>query len=302
MGMPPAKADSNYPGMPSTSTDLDPSDSLITLGKARISPINMANTYATIANGGQRADVHVINKVTDQNGTVLYQFHNQTQKAIPQDVSDDVSYALQQVVKGGTGKAALALGRPAAGKTGTATNNLGQVDSAWFVGYTPQEATAVMYIRGKGSGQLDGWLPSYFGADYPARTWTAVMKADMEGLPIEEFPPPANVTGTPPDTSHEPTPSAPPKPPKPSKTPKQKHTKNSTPTPPPAPPTTQAPPPPPPTTSTPPVSHSPSPTNTCGVFTCPPAGGGGGPGSGSSTGGAGGGPGAGATPRRIAGS
>jgi membrane peptidoglycan carboxypeptidase len=304
MGMPPTKSDSDYPGIPSTSVDLDPNDSLITLGKARISPINMANTYATIANGGQRADVHVINKVTDQNGTVLYQFHNQTQKAIPQDVSDDVSYALQQVVKGGTGKAALALGRPAAGKTGTATNNLGQVDSAWFVGYTPQEATAVMYVRGKGSGQLDGWLPSYFGADYPARTWTAVMKADMEGLPVEEFPPPANVTGTPPDTSHQPTPTAPPKPPKPSKTPKPKHTKSSTPKPPPAPPTTPTTPSSPTTPATTPSS---SPCGPAGLGTCPPAGGtgdGGGSGTGgggTGTGGGGTGGGAGTTSRRTAG-
>jgi membrane peptidoglycan carboxypeptidase len=108
------------------------------------------------------------------------------------------------VVQNGTGQAALALGRPAAGKTGTATNAKGQVSSAWFVGYTPQLATAVMYVRGPGNGQLDGWLPSYFGADYPAETWTAVMRRDMEGLPIEEFPPPAFVDGTAPDTGHDP--------------------------------------------------------------------------------------------------
>ena len=62
MGIPPAKADPHYPGIPSSTRDLEP-DALITLGKARISAINMANTYATIANGGQRADVHVIDKV-----------------------------------------------------------------------------------------------------------------------------------------------------------------------------------------------------------------------------------------------
>lgn len=298
MGIPPAKANPDFPGIPSTSNaDFNPRNTLLTLGNARISPINMANTYATIASGGERANVHVITKVTDQNGTVLYQFHNQTKRAIPQDVSNDVSYALQQVVKAGTGRAALALGRPAAGKTGTATapndNGVGtHVSSAWFVGYTPQEATAVMYIRGKGSGQLDAWLPSYFGADYPARTWTAVMRADMEGLPIEEFPPPANVSGTPPDTTHQPTPSAPPKPPKPSKTPKPKHIKSSTP-PPSPPPTTQAPP----SSSAPSSSSSPShtPCGTPGGPACPssttPAAGGGG--------GAGGGPGPGTTSRRT---
>jgi membrane carboxypeptidase/penicillin-binding protein len=111
---------------------------------------------------------------------------------------------MQQVVQNGTGRAALALGRPAAGKTGTATNDKDAVSSAWFTGYTPQLATSVMYVRGDGDDQLDGWLPSYFGADYPAETWTAIMQRDMEGLPVEEFPPPAYVDGDAPDVGHEP--------------------------------------------------------------------------------------------------
>jgi membrane peptidoglycan carboxypeptidase len=233
MGLTPdGKANPDHPGIPSTTTDLLPDDSLITLGKARVSPINLANVYATIAAGGKNAPVHVIDKVTDQNGTVLYKNHDDASQVVPKDVSADVSYALQQVVKGGTGKAALALGRPAAGKTGTATspnaNGDGtHVSSAWFVGYTPQASTAVMYIRGKGSDALDGWLPSYFGADYPARTWTAVMQGVMAGLPIKEFPPPAYVTGTPPDTSHAPAPSIAPKP---TPTSKPKPTRKPTPT------------------------------------------------------------------------
>ena len=72
MGIPPAEADPHYPGIPDTTTDLQ-ADALITLGKSRVSAINMANTYATIANGGQRADVHVISKVTLSDGTVQVQ-------------------------------------------------------------------------------------------------------------------------------------------------------------------------------------------------------------------------------------
>ena len=41
------------------------------------------------------------------------------------------------------------------------------MSSSWFVGYTPQVATAVMYVRGKGNEALNGYLPTYFGADYP---------------------------------------------------------------------------------------------------------------------------------------
>ncbi|HEY3529289.1 MAG TPA: transglycosylase domain-containing protein [Nocardioides sp.] len=222
MGIPPDKADPHYPGIPNTSRDLD-ADALITLGKARISAINMANTYATIANGGQRADVHVINKVTDSTGKVLYQYKPHTTEAIKPDIDRDVSYALQQVVQHGTGVNAQAIGRPAAGKTGTATNDNGDVSSSWFVGFTPQLATAVMYVRGDGDNALNDWLPpyngaaGYFGAGYPTATWAAVMKQDLEGLPVQEFPPPAYVTGKPPETGHAPY-TPPPPPPRTTKT------------------------------------------------------------------------------------
>src|SRR6476469_4906444 len=196
--------------MPSTTRDLEP-DALITLGKARISAINMANTYATIANGGQRADVHVIDKVESSDGTVKYQLKPHTTPAIDPDINSDVSYAMQQVVLHGTGTNAQAILRPAAGKTGTATNSLDQVSSSWFVGFTPQLATAVMYVRGDGDNQLDNnWLPpyngaaGYFGAGYPTATWAAVMKRDLVGVPVENFPPPANVTGKPPQAGHAP--------------------------------------------------------------------------------------------------
>jgi membrane peptidoglycan carboxypeptidase len=251
MGIPPTKPDPHYPGIPKTSRDLD-ADALITLGKARISAINMANTYATIANGGQRADVHVIGKVLAPDGKVLYQYKPHTTEAIKPDIDRDVSYALQQVVLHGTGVNAQQIDRPAAGKTGTATNDNGDVSSSWFVGYTPQLATAVMYVRGDGDNALNDYLPpyngaaGYFGAGYPTATWAAVMKRDLVGLPIEKFPPPAYVTGKPPESGH--APYTPPPPP-----PTTRHTRTSAPTssaPPTTQPTTSAPPSTPTSTST----------------------------------------------------
>ncbi len=262
LGIPPAAADKKSPGIPDESRDLE-ADALITLGKARISPVNMANAYATIANGGQRADVHVIDKVVDRNGEEKWSYKQSTEDALGEDISADVSYAMQQVVQNGTGRAALALGRPAAGKTGTATNSKDEVSSAWFVGYTPQLSTAVMYVRGDGDDQLDGWLPSYFGADYPADTWTSVMTRDMDGLDIEEFPPPAYVDGDAPMDDHEPytpppSPTRAPQPTRtPSKTPSQTPSETPTTSAPPtssAPPTTSAPPPSPTLPSGPPSS------------------------------------------------
>jgi membrane peptidoglycan carboxypeptidase len=252
-----------------TSPGLEPISG-IALGSATVAPINMANAYASIAAGGEYAPVHVVDEVKSRDGQVLYSWKKKTTDALDGSNKDhnaaiaaDTSYALQQVVQHGTGTAALALGRPAAGKTGTATNSKDQVSSAWFVGYTPQLATAVMYVRGTGNEQLDGWLPSYFGADYPARTWTAVMAKDMAGLPVESFPPPANLDGTAPQSGHEPyTP-----PPSPTYSPSPTH--HATPSHQPSPthaPSSSAPPAPSPT----PTPSSPSPSNTCGPLGCGP--------------------------------
>ena len=194
MGIPPAKADPKYPGIPNTSRDLD-ADALITLGKARISAINMANTYATIANGGQRADVHVISKVVDSKGKVLYSSsRTRPRRSSPTSTATSATPCSRWCCTA-PAPTPRRSSRPAAGKTGTATNSHGDVSSSWFVGFTPQLATAVMYVRGDGDNALDDWLPpyngaaGYFGAGYPTATWAAVMKADLVGVPVEKFPP-----------------------------------------------------------------------------------------------------------------
>jgi membrane peptidoglycan carboxypeptidase len=281
MGLAPETPEQDLPGIPAKTPDLSPQDTLITLGKAQTSPINMANAYATIAAGGKRANVHVITKVVDRSGAVRYQYKNHTEQVIEPDIAADVAYAMQQVVKSGTGRSAQALGRPVAGKTGTATNDKGEVSSAWFVGTTPQLSTAVMYVRGKGREQLDGWMPSYFGADYPTDTWLEVMRSDLEGEEVLDFPPAAWVDGDAPDHDHEPVPTKAAEPKKPKKTKESKPKKTQAP-PPPA--TTQAPPPPPTTTAPP---SPPPPTDTCGVLGCGgnPGGGGGNPGGGGGGGG-----------------
>ncbi|MGY2876915.1 membrane peptidoglycan carboxypeptidase [Marmoricola sp. URHA0025 HA25] len=258
----------------------------ISLGGDPVSPVNMANAYAGIADGGVHHKTFVISKVTKaSDGKVLYTAPLSTDRAVSEDIAADTSYALQQVVKSGTGAAARGLGRPAAGKTGTATNDDKRVITSWFVGYTPQVATAVTYSHGTGYKPIDeGYLPrGYFGATYPAETWTAAMKLLMADVPVEEFPPPANLDGKAPTTGHDPYTPPPPKP-----------TKTRTTS---APPTTQAPQEPvangvcDPAWGFPqdpdcPNPNPPTPTDTptCGGIlnpcTTPPGGGGGGPGGG----------------------
>jgi membrane peptidoglycan carboxypeptidase len=191
----------------------------IALGSVSVSPITMANAYSTIADGGLQHDSYVVSKVTRaSDGEVLYQAPKSSKRAISEDIASNVSYALQQVVKGGTGIAAQAINRPAAGKTGTATRSDGQVISSWFVGFTPQEATAVMYVRGTGRKSLEGYLDPFYGATYPAHTWAAIMSRDMQGVPVVQFPPAATLTGNAPDSGHAPAPTHQAKPSRPTRT------------------------------------------------------------------------------------
>ncbi len=85
------------------------------------------------------------------------------------------------------------------------------MSSSWYAGFTAQYSTAVMYVRGVGNGQLDGWLPSYFGGDFPADTWRQVMDRVMDGEEPIELAEPAYVDGEAPDDGHAPyTPPPPP--------------------------------------------------------------------------------------------
>ena len=202
----------NALGVPRNAPGLKPFPA-VALGSATVSPIDMANSYATIANGGVHHDWFTVKQVTRASDKkVLYKAPRKKNRALPADIASDVSYALQQTVQNGTARTALGLGRPAAAKTGTATNEDEDVSSSWFVGYTPQVSTAVMYVRGRGNQALNGYLPTFYGGDYPASTWTAVMTALMEGVEVKDFPPPAFVDGVAPAQGHAPYTPPPPKP------------------------------------------------------------------------------------------
>ena len=101
------------------------------------------------------------------------------------------------MVDGGTGRAAQSLDRPVAGKTGTKDRE-DDIVSAWFVGYTKQISTAVMYVAGKGGNDdLDPYArpgdSTFFGGTYPALTWADYMAVATEGQPVEDFGGPAYV-------------------------------------------------------------------------------------------------------------
>ncbi|MFD1079643.1 hypothetical protein ACFQ29_40980, partial [Longispora fulva] len=136
-------------------------------------------------------------------------------------------------------RAASSLGRPVAGKTGTNGVEDGSgdniVNSSWFVGYTHQISTAVMYVAGKsGSASLDPYRrpgdSTFFGATYPLQTWVSYMQTATDGQDVEKFDDPAYVNSyqeptytppAPPQPGQPPTPIQPPNPPEPPSVPAQ---------------------------------------------------------------------------------
>jgi membrane peptidoglycan carboxypeptidase len=165
----------------------------VSLGVASPHVMDVANAYATFAAQGIYAAPYLIASVTGPNKGLLYEGRSQTQEVFAKDVMADLTYALKSVVNGGTGSAALKLGRPAAGKTGTSQSNA----SAWFSAYTPQLAASVAFFRDSASESLNGigGLTSVTGGSFPARIWTEFMKGALKGEPVMQFPAPANVGG-----------------------------------------------------------------------------------------------------------
>jgi membrane peptidoglycan carboxypeptidase len=181
------------------------------LGPANPHPIDLASAYATIAAQGIRRVPFVVQSVIEvSTGRVLLGSKSLDTKGVrvfPADVTADATYALQHVVTGGTGTYAQRLNRPVAAKTGTSQNSR----SAWFVGFTPQLATAVAMYQPSADGKSNvamsgfGEFNTIFGGGYPCRVWTSFMQAALAGTPIIPFPEPAyggEVTHASPTSTH----------------------------------------------------------------------------------------------------
>lgn len=167
----------------------------VVLGAASPHVVDVAAAYATFAAQGIYAKPFLVDQVLGPNKGVLYQAKPQGQEVFSKDVMADLTYALGEVVRNGTASYGTAgLGRPAAGKTGTSEQNA----SAWFSGYTPQLAASVAFFRDNASQTLNGigGLNSVTGGTFPAKVWTAFMKAALVGQPKMAFPKPARIGGT----------------------------------------------------------------------------------------------------------
>ncbi|GII77840.1 hypothetical protein Sru01_28220 [Sphaerisporangium rufum] len=157
------------------------------LGTASVSAVQQASGFATFAAGGVHRDPHVIRSVTDGDGRTR-KFTSPAERAFSEQTAGDATYAMQQVVEGGTGRAARLADRPVAGKTGTSDSS----GSVWFVGFTPQLATAVDMFRDDNKTVSVPGYGALYGGSLPAQVWRAFMAEAMDGRPVEDFPGPSS--------------------------------------------------------------------------------------------------------------
>ncbi|HZI98189.1 MAG TPA: transglycosylase domain-containing protein, partial [Actinomycetales bacterium] len=159
------------------------------IGANLISPLTMAAAYATFAESGTFCNPIAITKVTDATGADLPVPAADCAPVLDPEIANAVTYALTQTVERGTARR-LTFDRPAAGKTGTTNNSV----ETWFVGFTPQLATAVWVGTPDGDEvslndlTINGDRRNVFGATIAAPTWQRYMTRALEGEPVAGFP------------------------------------------------------------------------------------------------------------------
>jgi membrane peptidoglycan carboxypeptidase len=166
----------------------------LTLGTNSLTPLEMADVYATFAARGVYCSPTAITAITDVNHKNLPVPSADCHSVMQQSTADAITTMLKGVVEDGTGAAdGFTDGRPSAGKTGT-TDSHKQV---WFVGFTPQLSGATVVsdtgttitsledgqsIGGNsyGSGQV-------FGSTVAGPIWHDAMGGALNGVPFGYF-------------------------------------------------------------------------------------------------------------------
>jgi penicillin-binding protein 1B len=164
--------------------DLPPYPSII-LGGIEVSPMQVANAYAIMANEGLEVPSYAVTAVVDQSGKVIEGHELTAEQTLSPELAYMMDFMLEQVINHGTGEGARKLGftRPAAGKTGTTNDSV----DAWFAGFTP-DLLAVVWT---GFDQKEALGLTGAQASLPA--WTNFMKAATAPRPALNFTMPPDI-------------------------------------------------------------------------------------------------------------
>ena len=165
-------------------TDLleDEAGPTLTLGVQNVTPLELANCMATLANGGVRHDLCAITTIEAHDGAVIVDDtdpEKRAERVLTPQQAWAVQKVMQGVVSGGTGTAAsMANGQQVAGKTGTSEN----YKDISFVGYTPFTAAAIWV----GDPTNESAVPTGQCADVFRYYTTDLM--NRERIAVQQFP------------------------------------------------------------------------------------------------------------------
>ena len=171
-----------------------------TLGVADVSPLEMAEAYATFAARGLHCDARPVTQILDAARNVIKDYKPECDQVMEQSTADAVSDVLRGVLEGSGFAAAQALDQPSAGKTGTTNDG----KSVWFVGYMPGMAAAAMIAGVDEVGNPDGLVGktvggstvySASGSGFAAPIWGDAMRVIDDDFDYEDFIYPSGVAG-----------------------------------------------------------------------------------------------------------
>jgi membrane peptidoglycan carboxypeptidase len=166
-----------------------------TLGVASVSPLEMAEAYATVAARGIHCDARPVTAILNSEGKVFKDYPERCHRVLSKYTADTINDILKGLMQPGGFGQDLVLDKPSAGKTGTIDSNM----AVWFDGYTPALATASMIA---GANQQGHWITlnnqvvggQYVGTAHGSTTagpmWADAMRRIQDLLPYKNFVPP----------------------------------------------------------------------------------------------------------------
>ena len=166
---------------------LDGTNPFTVLGNNALTTKDVARMYATIANQGNRPNIHIVSSVKNTDGEDIYKAPTETTQVFDANDTALVTKAMTGTVQNGTATEALAVGHNLAMKTGTANDSY----AASTVGFTPSVVSvfAMWYPDANGNPQevpaFGGWSG---GSDYPVHLFTQYMTQALAGTDNETFP------------------------------------------------------------------------------------------------------------------
>ncbi len=162
----------------------------LTLGTSEVSPLEMASAFSNFATNGIYAEPHLISRIEDRLGNVLYQHQISQRQVIDPAIFAAIRHPLIRVPSGAGTAPRANIGVSQAGKTGT---HQGYRD-AWYVGLVPHYTTAVWV--GYEADQIPmekitihgEYFARVYGGSVPAPMWAEYMADFLRDKEVGRFP------------------------------------------------------------------------------------------------------------------